>query len=55
MIHSLARVSSKIIQVGFDYVLEIVKNESHGMLEGCSSVFKEERNFSDMQKYPKDI
>jgi hypothetical protein len=40
MIHSLARVSDKIIKVGFDYVLKIMKRESHGMLEGCSSVFK---------------
>jgi hypothetical protein len=40
MIHSLARVSSKIIEVSFDYVFEIMKSESHGSLEGCSDIFQ---------------
>jgi hypothetical protein len=46
VILSLARVSSKIIKVSFDYVLKIVKSEIHGMLKGCSDVFKAERHFS---------
>jgi hypothetical protein len=39
MIHSLARVSSKIIKVNFNYVFEIMKSKSHGSLEGCSDIF----------------
>jgi hypothetical protein len=46
MIHSLARVSSKIIKVGLNYVLQVMKIECHGTLEGCSGVFKAERHFS---------
>jgi hypothetical protein len=53
MIHSLARVSSKIIKVGFDYVLEIVKTENHGTLEGCSGIFKDERNFPVCKSTPR--
>jgi hypothetical protein len=53
MIHSLARVSNKIIQVGFDYVLKIVKGECHGTLEGCSSVFKSERHFLVCKSTPR--
>jgi hypothetical protein len=46
MIHSLARVSSNIIKVRFDNVFEIMKREIHGSLEGGSSIFQAERNFS---------
>jgi hypothetical protein len=46
VILSLARVGSKIIKVSFDYVLKIMKIEIHGMLKGCSSIFKAERNFT---------
>jgi hypothetical protein len=45
MIHSLARVRIKILKVSFEYVLKIVKREIHGMLKGCSDVFKVERHF----------
>ena len=53
MIHFLARVSSNIIKVGFDYVLDIVKRESHGMLEGCSKIFKAERHFPVCKSTPR--
>jgi hypothetical protein len=53
MVHSLARVSSKIIKVGFKYVLEIMKSESNGMLEGCSDVFKAERHFLVCKSTPR--
>jgi hypothetical protein len=36
-----------------DYVLEIVKSESHGMLEDCSGVFKAERHFSICKSTPR--
>ena len=39
VIHSLARVSSKIIKVSFDYVFEIMESEIHGSLKGCSRIF----------------
>jgi hypothetical protein len=45
MIHTLVRVSSKIIKVGFNYVLDIMKSECHGALEGCFGVFKAKRHF----------
>ena len=53
VIHSLVRVSNKIIQVGFDYVFKIVKGESHGTLEGFSDVFKAERNFPVCKSTPR--
>jgi hypothetical protein len=53
MIHSLARVSSKIIEVSFNYVFEIMKSKSHGSLEGCSGVFEVERNFLVCKRAPR--
>ena len=53
MIHSLVRVSINIIKVGFDYVLDIIKREIHGSLEGCSGVFKAERHFSICKSTPR--
>ena len=53
MIHSLVRVSSEIIEVGFDYMLEILKREGHGSLEGFSSVFKFKRNFPVCESTPR--
>jgi hypothetical protein len=55
MIHSLARVSSKIIEVSFDYVFEIMKRKSHGLLEGFSDIFSGRKAFSGMKMCPKDI
>jgi hypothetical protein len=43
-IHSLARVNNNIIEIGFDYVLEIVKHEGHSSLEGDFDIFKAERH-----------
>jgi hypothetical protein len=54
VIHSLARLSREIIKVSFDYSLEIVKSEGHGSLEGFFDVFKAEKAFFGMRKYPKD-
>jgi hypothetical protein len=45
VIYSLARVSSEIIEVSFENMFEIVKIKGHGMLEGCSDVFKAKRIF----------
>jgi hypothetical protein len=45
MIHSLAIVSSKIIEVRFDYVFEVMKSESHGSLEGFFGIFQDKRHF----------
>jgi hypothetical protein len=39
VIDSLATVSSKIIEVSFDYDFEIMKREMHGSLEGHSDIF----------------
>jgi hypothetical protein len=53
MIHSLVRVRNKIIEVSFDYVLKIMKSESHGSLEGFSGVFQAERHFSVCKRAPR--
>jgi len=53
MIHSLARVSNKIIEVSFDYVFEIMKTKSHGSLEGLSSIFQAERHFLVCKRAPR--
>jgi hypothetical protein len=53
VIHSIARVSSEIIEVGFDYMLEIVRSEGHGLLEGFSVIFKTEMNFSVCEITPR--
>jgi hypothetical protein len=45
MIHPLVGVSIEIIKVGLDYVLNIMKSESYGTLEGFSGIFKDERHF----------
>jgi hypothetical protein len=45
MIHSLVRVSIKIIEVSFEYIIEIVKIKIHGALEGCSNIFQAEGHF----------
>jgi hypothetical protein len=34
VIHSLVRMSNAIMKISFDYMLEIVKGEGHGSLEG---------------------
>jgi hypothetical protein len=53
MIHSLVRVSNKIIEVSFDYVFEIMKSESHGSLEGFSRIFQDERHFLVCKRAPR--
>jgi hypothetical protein len=53
MIHSLVRVSNKIIEVSFNYVLEIMESKIHGSLEGCSGVFQAERHFSVCKLAPR--
>jgi hypothetical protein len=53
VIHSLVRMSSEIFKVSFDYMLEIMKHEVHGSLEGCSDVFNAERNFSVCESTPR--
>jgi hypothetical protein len=53
MIHFLARVSSKIIEVSFEYVFEIMKRKIHGSLEGFSDVFQAKRNFSVCKHAPR--
>ena len=45
VIHSPMGVSNEIIEIIFDYMLDIVKHEGHISLEGCSDVFKAKRNF----------
>jgi hypothetical protein len=52
VIHSLEIVRSKIIEVSFDYILEIVKSEGHVSLEGFSDVFKAERHYSVCESTP---
>jgi hypothetical protein len=53
MIHSLARVRSKIIEVRFEYVFEIMKRESHGSLEGFSGIFQVKRHFLVCKRAPR--
>jgi hypothetical protein len=53
MIHSLTRVSSEIVKIGFEYILEIMKCEGHSSLEGFSSGFKAERNFPVRESTPR--
>jgi hypothetical protein len=53
VIHCLIGVSNKIVKIGFDYMLEIVKCEGHGTLEGCSDVFKAERNHLVCESTPR--
>jgi hypothetical protein len=55
MILSLVRVSSNIIKVIFDYVIKIVKSESHGTLKGCSDVCKDEIHFLVSKSTPRTI
>jgi hypothetical protein len=37
-------VSSEIVEIGFNYMLEIMKCEGHSSLEGCSGILKVEGN-----------
>jgi hypothetical protein len=53
VIRSLARVSTNIIKVNFDYVLKIMKSEGHGTLKGFSDVFKVERHFLICESTPR--
>jgi hypothetical protein len=53
VIHSLIRVSSEIVKIGFNYMLEIMKFEGHNSLEGCSDVLKAKRNFSVCECTPR--
>jgi hypothetical protein len=43
VIHSLTRVSSDIVEIGFDYMLQIMKCEGHSSLEDFSGILKVER------------
>jgi hypothetical protein len=45
MIHSITGVSSEIVEIGFDYMLEIVKHGGHSSLEGCFRIIKAKRHF----------
>jgi hypothetical protein len=53
MIHSLARVSNKIIKVRFSYVLKIMKRESHGTLKGCSDILRPKGIFQVCKRSPR--
>jgi hypothetical protein len=46
VIHSLTGVSSEIVEIGFDYMLEIVKLKGHISLGCFSDVLKAERHLS---------
>jgi hypothetical protein len=54
VIHSLTGVSNKIIKIGFDYLLEIVKCEGHSLLEGSSDIFKVERHILVCESTPRE-
>jgi hypothetical protein len=53
VIQSLARVSRKIFNVSFNYVLKIMKQESHGTLKGFSGVFKPQMHLSVCKSSPR--
>ena len=53
VIHSFVRVSSEIIDICFDYMLEIMKHEVHSSLEGRSIIFKAERHFLVCKSTPR--
>jgi hypothetical protein len=54
VIHSLTGVSSEIVEIGFDYMLEIVKCEGHSSLEGFSDVLKAERHLPVCECTPRE-
>jgi hypothetical protein len=49
----VGRVRSQIIEVSFNYVLEIMKGEGHGLLEGFFDIFKEKRHFPVYERTPR--
>jgi hypothetical protein len=53
VIHSLTRVSNKIANIRFDYILKIMECEGHNTLEGCSGFFKAERNLPVCESTPR--
>jgi hypothetical protein len=53
VIHSLTRVSNKIVKISLDYMFKIVECEGHSRLEGCSGVFKDERHLLVCESTPR--
>jgi hypothetical protein len=53
VIHSIMGVSSEIVDIGFQYMIVIVKYEGRNSLEGCSAVLKVERNLSVCECTPR--
>ena len=54
VIYSLTGVRSNIVEIGFEYVLEIMKCEGHSTLEGCSDIFKAKSHLPVCESTPRE-